>query len=78
MRDALVSYLPWLLSAITTYSSFLAGDKKLSAWRVALVNQALWLLWIVLSGTWGFLPLNITLWIIYTRNYIKWSKDEKR
>jgi hypothetical protein len=38
----------------------------------------LWSIWVVVSATWGFVPLNITLWIIYYRNYRKWKADEKR
>lgn len=78
MKDAITVYLPWLLSAITIYHSFLAGNKKLSAWKVALFNQLLWSIWVVVSGTWGLLPLNIALWIIYARNHAKWARDEKR
>jgi hypothetical protein len=77
MKHAIVVYLPWLISCITIYQSLLAGDKKLSAWGVALGNQCLWSLWVITSGTWGLLPLNIALWIIYTRNYRKWARDAR-
>jgi succinate dehydrogenase hydrophobic anchor subunit len=65
--------IPYILSAITIYMFLLAGNKKRSAWIVGLVNQALWLAWILLTQTWGLLPMNIALWIVYTRNYIKWG-----
>jgi len=51
----------------------LAGNKKRGAWAVALANQFLWLIWIFLTATWGLLPMNIALWIVYTRNYVKWN-----
>lgn len=51
----------------------LAGNKKRGAWLVGLVNQLLWLVWIVLSAAWGLLPMNIALWIVYFRNYLKWK-----
>lgn len=70
--ETIVKYLPWLLSAITIYSMLLAGNKKKSAWLVGLLNQLLWLIWIVLSESWGLLPMNIALWIVYARNYLKW------
>lgn len=72
MTNDIITYLPWLLSAITIYSMMLAGDKKRNAWAVGLLNQALWLTFILLSGTWGLLPMNIALWIVYARNYFKW------
>jgi hypothetical protein len=74
MKHEIIKYLPYLLSIITAYSMLLAGNKKKSAWFVGLVNQLLWLVWIVLSGTWGLIPMNIVLWIVYGRNYLKWSK----
>jgi len=51
----------------------LAGNKKRGAWAVALLNQFLWLIWIFLTGTWGLLPMNIALWIVYSRNHFKWK-----
>ena len=69
----LVKYLPYLLSAITIYSMFLAGDRKRSAWIVGLVNQLLWLIWIFASASYGLLPMNIALWFVYFRNLKKWS-----
>jgi hypothetical protein len=65
-------YLPWLLSVISIWMTLLAGNLHRSAWLIGLGNQSLWLLWIVVTGTWGFLPLNIALWIVYARNHFKW------
>jgi hypothetical protein len=67
-------YLPWLLSAITIYMTVLAGNKSRNAWLFGLVNQALWLVWIIATASWGLLPMNLALWIVYGRNHLKWSK----
>ena len=67
-------YLPWLLSAITIWMTIMAGNKRKSAWIVGLVNQALWLVWIVASNAWGLLPMNAALWLVYGRNHLKWNK----
>lgn len=69
----LIKYLPWLLSAITIWMTVMAGNKHKSAWAVGLFNQALWLVWILASQSYGLLPMNVALWIVYTRNHIKWS-----
>lgn len=74
MKDFIVQNLPWLLSAITIYSMLLAGNKRRGAWIVGLFNQMLWGVWIILSESWGLIPMNIALWVVYARNYIKWSK----
>lgn len=67
------TYLPWLLSVITIWMTVLAGNKHRSAWVVGLINQALWLVWIIASDAYGLLPMNAALWVVYTRNHIKWS-----
>ena len=77
MQDIIVLYLPWLLSAITIYMTILAGNKSRWAWVVGLVNSSLWLLWIIASASWGLIPMNIALWFIYARNYLKWNKEEE-
>ena len=74
MMEAVAVYLPWLLSAVTIYMTILAGNKTRWAWIVGLVNQALWLVWIIASESWGLIPMNLALWIVYARNHLKWNK----
>jgi len=74
MKDIIIKYLPYLLSAITIYMFLLAGNKNKNAWLIGLLNQFLWLTWILFSSAWGLLPMNIALWIVYGRNYLKWKK----
>ena len=74
MLALILTFLPWLMSAVTIYMTVLAGNKAPHAWAVGLGNQALWLFWIIATGTWGFLPMNIALWIVYARNQWKWSR----
>lgn len=73
MTHAIVVYLPWLLSAITIWMTLLAGNMSRSAWSVGMANQLLWLVWIIASSNWGMLPMNIALWIVCWRNYVKWK-----
>lgn len=72
MRDNFNTYLPWLMSVITIWMTLLAGNKHPKAWLVGIFNQALWLGWIVSSETWGLVPMNIALWVVYVRNHFKW------
>lgn len=71
-------YLPWLLSVITIYTMFLAGDRKPYTWAIGLANQALWLVWIIASESWGLIPMNAALWFVYARNHIKWNAEAKQ
>lgn len=70
--NALRELLPWLLSAITIWMTVLAGNRHPNAWAVGLMNQALWLVWIIASHSWGLLPMNAALWLVYGRNHLKW------
>jgi hypothetical protein len=70
---AVQELLPWLMSAITLWMTFLAGNKHPNAWAIGLVNQLLWLVWIISVEKWGLLPMNIGMWILYYRNHMKWK-----
>lgn len=71
----LTTVLPWIISAITVSQVLMAGNKHRHSWTVGLANQMLWLIWIVADEKWGFLPLNIALWIAYYRNHVKWRRE---
>lgn len=75
MRDQITAYLPWLLSVITIWMTLAAGNKHRLAWLIGLVNQALWLSWIIAAGAWGLLPMNLALWVVYGRNHWKWTRE---
>ena len=77
MKQALITYLPWLLSVITICTMWIAGSKNKNAWPLALANQVLWLIWIVVSQAWGLLPMNLALWFVYVRNLIVWESDDE-
>ena len=75
MKAFIITYLPWLLSLITIWMTLLAGNRHQHAWFVGIVNQGLWLIWIVLTESWGFLPMNLVLWVLYIRNHFKWARS---
>lgn len=71
----MIKYMPWLMSVITIYMTVLAGNKSRNAWLLGLLNQSLWLVWILMTENYGFLPMNFALWIVYARNHIKWGRQ---
>jgi len=73
MQEIIITYLPWALSANTIYFTLLAGNKNKYAWLLALAGQFFWLVWIIASDSWGFLPMNLGMLVVYYRNHIKWS-----
>lgn len=74
--DWTVFVMPWCLSVVTLYMTFMAGNKHPKAWLIGIFNQLFWLLWIYLSNSWGFLPMNIGMWVMYYRNHVKWNKEK--
>lgn len=73
MDKIIINYLPYILSIFTVYIMLLAGNKSKHAWLIALLNQFFWLVWIIKIKSWGLLPGNIALWIVYFRNHLKWK-----
>lgn len=70
-------YLPWLLSALSLLMSVLTGNKYRNAWLIGLGVQCLWLLWIYAARAWGFLPLCLALFLIYARNHLRWTREDR-
>ncbi len=69
----IANLLPWVISSLTITHVWLVGNKSLKGWVIALFNQLLWLTWVLVSQTWGLIPLNLVLTAMYLRNYLKWQ-----
>lgn len=70
------AHLPILISCVTLVAIWLQGIKWRHAWGVSLGNQALWLSWIVMTQTWGFLLLTIALTGLYAWNHFLWLRED--
>lgn len=77
-KEFMIDALPWLMSASTVYSMWLAGNRSGRAWVIALSSQCLWAVWIVLGEYWGLIPGHIALWWVYIRNLVKWRAEVGR
>lgn len=69
--------LPWALSAMTIAVMWLAGSKNPFAWRLSIVNQALWSLWIISAEAWGLLPMNLAMYVVAIRSLLRWERRQK-
>jgi len=67
--------IPLALSFLTLYAMWQIGNKRVFAWVIGLINQGLWVTFIVLFDAWGLLPLSIALTIVYARNLILWRRE---
>lgn len=74
MRGLLVDWMPWLvLSPLTLWMTFAAGEMRRNAWAIGIANQLAWLAWIVASEAWGLVPMNLALTALYVRNHVRWK-----
>lgn len=69
--------LPFVTGVLTLVVMWLAGSRRTSAWVVGLVNQVLWIAFIVVFEAWGLLPLSIALIFIYGRNLLRWRREDQ-
>jgi hypothetical protein len=68
---------PYLLSAVTIVAMWLAGSNWRHTWLLSTGNQFLWLAWILSTRTWGFLPMNIAMFVVSIRNHLRWKARSK-
>lgn len=60
--------IPWITSAGTLLAVWLSGRNLRLSWKVSLLNQAMWLVFILTYEAWGLLPLTLALAGIFTRH----------
>lgn len=65
-----------LTSAGTLWGMWAAGGKKSYAWVIGLANQVVWLAFIVAFQSWGLLPLSAALVVVYSRNHLRWKREQ--
>ena len=74
MMAFLIDALPWVLSALMVLQLWRAADGWRWAWALLLFNQALWIVWIMLTQSWGLIPGNLALVVVAVRNHHKWNR----
>jgi hypothetical protein len=76
MKDAVTTYMPYLLSVISIAMTLMAGNLHKRAWILGAIAQLFWFVWIIVSENWGFLPMNVVFFFVYLRNHYKWKDLE--
>jgi hypothetical protein len=70
--------IPLALSANTLALMWLVGDRKVLGWWLAVFGQVGWAVFIVTFAAWGLLPMWAGLSFTYTRNLIKWRREQRQ
>lgn len=70
----LFNYFDWVVSLTTLCCMELMIRQKWYAWIAGLLNQFIWLVFIISNDKYGLLPLNILMFIQNTRGLLNWSR----
>lgn len=55
----------------------LGGFKWRFTWLWGLFSQVLWTVWIYASGEYGFIWMNVFMYVAYTFFHIRWERERK-
>ena len=62
----------WLLVTLGAVGMWMAGRRMRSGWAVAIVNEALWILYALETGQYGFVAGAVLYIIVFARNWLRW------
>jgi hypothetical protein len=65
----------WLLVTLGAFGMWLAGRHMRSGWAVAILNEALWIVYAWETRQWGFVGGALIYIVVFTRNWLRWSSE---
>lgn len=74
----LLQYFDWVVGLTTVICVELMIRRKWYAWLASIGNQFIWLTFIITKEQYGLLPLNIIMFIQYTRGLITWPRYKEQ
>lgn len=69
--------LSTILSFVTVWVLWQAGNHNKSAWSVGLLEKAAWMVLLVVYGHWTLFPITVARMIAYGRNWLKWKREDQ-
>jgi nicotinamide riboside transporter PnuC len=67
----------YVLAGLGILSLYLTGKKMKSGWVVGLINSALWIIYGLTSGQFGFVASAVVFIAVQLKNYLEWSSEER-
>ena len=65
--------LSWVISGTSALMLWVMGNKSVWGPRIGLMNQVLWLAYVIGTRQWGLLPGVIIYTVVHLRNLRKWK-----
>ncbi|GEA79950.1 hypothetical protein [Cellulomonas uda] len=69
-------WLSLALGAAGITGIFLAGSGRKVGWLIGLLIQPVWMVFAVVTGSWGLIPLAVGYGVVYGRNLRRQSSRE--
>jgi hypothetical protein len=67
--------LDWIISITSCVMLWMMGNKSIFGPILGIINQGLWIFYVVWTGQWGLL-LGVSLYtVIHIRNLAKWKRS---
>lgn len=63
----------WVIAAIGVTGMFFAGRRYWWGWGINLANEALWIVYAVRTGQYGFIAMAVAYGTVYVRNLRTWK-----
>jgi predicted lipase len=65
----------WGLAIIGVAGIYFVGKKTLWGWFVLLFNEAIWIIYAVITEQYGFIVSAIAYAAVYIKSYLHWKED---
>lgn len=68
-----LALLSWVACAALLFGLKLIGDKRVEGFYVALVAEAMWIVWGVLTGSSALVIMSMWIIVMYVRAIVAWK-----
>lgn len=70
--------LSWCGCLLLLFGLKLIGDKKKVGFYVALIAEAMWIVWGALTGSYALVVMSVAITLMYMRAILEWGKAEAK
>jgi hypothetical protein len=70
-----MEYWSWILAAIGVAGIYFVGKKTLWGWSVLLFNEAVWIIYAIITEQYGFIVSAFAYGAVYIKSYLHWKED---
>jgi hypothetical protein len=72
----MTEYWSWLLAVFGILGIYFVGKKTVWGWLILLLNEAIWVVYAVMTEQYGFIAMGFVYAYVYIKSFITWRKEE--